>query len=313
MAKTGKTFVITGGAGFIGSHFCEFLLNKGQKVVCIDNFLTSTSQNIAHLRSNAHFTFIEHDVNMPFTVSGSVDYVLHLACPPSPIDFKRIPLEILKVGSFGTYNALQLAKEKKAVFLLASTSEVYGDPKVHPQPETYWGNVNPVGPRGCYDEAKRFSEAMTMAFHRIHHVDTKIVRIFNTYGPRMRRDDGRVVPSFISNALQGRPLPVFGDGNQTRSFCYVLDLIDGIYRLALSGEHEPVNIGNPDEMTVLEFAKKIISITGSKSVVEHKDALVDEPRVRQPDISKAKKILGWEPKVSLDEGLRNTINYFKNN
>lgn len=305
-----KTFLVTGGAGFIGSHFCDFLLEKGHKVICIDNFLTSTPKNIAHLKDNKDFSFIEHDITIPIVIKGEVDYVLHLACPPSPIDFKKIPLKILEVGSFGTYNALNIAKEKKSVFLLASTSEVYGDPLVHPQPESYWGNVNPIGPRGCYDEAKRFSEALTMAYHRIYSLDTKIVRIFNTYGPRMRMDDGRVVPTFISQALSGKPLTVNGQGRQTRSFCYVSDLVEGIYLLALSKENEPVNIGNPHEMTVLDFAKKIISITGSKSEIVFKPALEDEPQIRQPDISKAKRLLNWQPKIGLDEGLKKTVEYF---
>ncbi|MFC1733978.1 UDP-glucuronic acid decarboxylase family protein [candidate division KSB1 bacterium] len=305
-----KTFLITGGAGFIGSHFCDFLLEKGNKVICVDNFLTSTPKNIEHLKDNSNFSFIEHDVTQPTKVDEPVDYVLHLACPPSPIDFEKIPIKILEVGSFGTYNMLNLAKEKNAVFLLASTSEVYGDPNIHPQPETYWGNVNPVGPRGCYDEAKRFSEALTMAYHRIYQLDTKIVRIFNTYGPRMRADDGRVVPNFITQALAGNDLTVFGDGKQTRSFCYVTDLVEGIYALAISKINDPVNIGNPDEMTILDFAKKIIEISGSKSEIKFNDLPVDDPKTRQPDITKAKKELGWEPKVELEAGLGKTVEYF---
>ncbi|PIN86339.1 NAD-dependent dehydratase [Candidatus Woesearchaeota archaeon CG10_big_fil_rev_8_21_14_0_10_44_13] len=308
-----KTFLITGGAGFIGSHFCEFLLDKGNRVICVDNFLTSSPKNIGHLKKNKDFRFIEQDVVKPFDIDEKIDYVLHLACPPSPIDFVKMPIKILEIGSFGTYNVLELAKKKKAVFLLASTSEVYGDPLVHPQPETYWGNVNPVGPRGCYDEAKRFSEALTMAYHRFYRLDTKIVRIFNTYGPRMRLDDGRVVPAFITQALAGKPLTVFGDGSQTRSFCYVTDLVDGIYRLALSKINDPVNIGNPNEMKVIDFAEKIVSITGSRSRITFKPLPVDDPKIRQPDITKARKELGWEPKIGLDEGLGKTIEYFKNN
>jgi len=305
-----KTFLITGGAGLIGSHFCEFLLEKGNKVICVDNFLTGRPENIKHLK-NDNFEMIEKDVNEPFDVK-EVDYILHLASPASPIDFDKIPVDIMKVGSVGTLNMLELAKEKKAVFLLASTSEVYGDPEVHPQPESYWGNVNPVGPRSCYDEAKRFSEALTMAYHRKHKVDTRIVRIFNTYGPRMRADDGRVVPNFVMQALAGKPITVYGDGTQTRSFCYVTDLVEGIYALLLSNINDPVNIGNPDEMTVIDFAKKIIELTGSKSEIEFKELPVNDPLKRKPDITKAKEELRWEPKVSLDEGLKKTLRYFKN-
>lgn len=307
-----KTFLITGGAGLIGSHFCDFLLEKGNKVICVDNFLTSTPGNIEHLKKNRNFILINHDVVKPLKIEEKIDYLLHLACPPSPIDFVRMPIRILEIGSSGTYNMLNLAKEKKSVFLLASTSEVYGDPLVHPQPETYFGNVNPVGPRGCYDEAKRFSEALTMAYHRVHKLDTKIVRIFNTYGPRMRADDGRVVPAFITEALQNKPLTVHGDGTQTRSFCYVTDLVEGIYRLAISKINDPVNIGNPNEMAILDFANTIIDITRSKSRILFKPMPIDDPKTRQPDITKAKKELGWEPKVGLEDGLKKTIDYFKN-
>lgn len=306
-----KTFLITGGAGFIGSHFCDFLLGKGNKAICVDNFLTSKPRNIAHLKNNRDFVFIEHDIIQPLDIDEKVDYVLHLACPPSPIDFAKIPIKIIEVGSFGTYNALNIAKKHNSVFLLASTSEVYGDPLVHPQPETYWGNVNPIGPRGCYDEAKRFSEAMTMAFHRVYKMDTKIARIFNTYGPRMREEDGRVVPAFITEALANKPITVFGDGKQTRSFCYVTDLVEGMHRLALSKTNEPVNIGNPIEMTILDFAKKVIEVTKSKSQIVFKQLPKDDPKTRQPDITKAKKELGWEPKVSLQDGLKKTVDYFK--
>ncbi|PJB65852.1 MAG: NAD-dependent dehydratase [Armatimonadetes bacterium CG_4_9_14_3_um_filter_66_14] len=302
--------VVTGGAGFLGSHLCERLLAEGHEVVCLDNLITGATDNIAHLRE-PKFLFIHHDVTNYIYVEGRVDYVLHFASPASPIDYLELPIQTLKVGSLGTHKALGLAKAKGASFLLASTSETYGDPLVNPQPEDYWGNVNPIGPRGVYDEAKRFAEAMTMAYHRYHGVDTRIVRIFNTYGPRMRAHDGRVVPAFINQALHDEPITVFGDGQQTRSFCYVSDLIEGIYRLMLSGETDPTNIGNPAEMTVLEFAQKVIELTGSKSDLVHKGLPVDDPKVRRPDIAKAKRVLGWEPTVPLEEGLSKTIEYFR--
>ena len=306
-----KTAVVTGAAGFLGSHLSDLLLAKGYKVIGIDNLITGNVRNIEHLAGNADFEFIKHDVTKFIFLPGKIDLIFHFASPASPIDYLQIPIQTLKVGSLGTHNALGLAKEKGATFLIASTSECYGDPLEHPQKETYLGNVNPVGPRGCYDEGKRFAEAITMAYHRFHSLDTKIVRIFNTYGPRMRLDDGRVVPAFIGQALQGRPLTVFGDGSQTRSFCYVSDLLDGIYRLSQGSYHEPVNIGNPAEMTVLEFAKKILAITGSKVPIERKPLPTDDPKQRRPDISLAKKLLDWEPKVTFDEGIPNTIDYFK--
>ncbi|MCL6495551.1 MAG: SDR family oxidoreductase, partial [Ignavibacterium sp.] len=291
-----KTAVVTGGAGFLGSHLCDKLISEGFKVICIDNFITGNPDNIAHLFGNDNFTFIKHDVTNFIHVPGNVDYILHFASPASPIDYLKLPIQTLKVGSLGTHKALGLAKEKNAVFLLASTSEVYGDPLVHPQNEDYWGNVNPVGPRGVYDEAKRFAESLTMAYHRYHGLQTRIVRIFNTYGPRMRLNDGRVLPTFIYQALKGEPLSIFGDGSQTRSFCYVDDLIDGIYRLMLSNEVLPVNIGNPDEITIQQFAEEVLKLTGSKSTIAYHPLPEDDPKVRQPDISKAKKLLGWEPK-----------------
>ncbi len=306
-----KTCVVTGGAGFLGSHLCDRLLAEGYSVVCLDNLLTGSIRNIEHLAGNEDFTFIKQNVTDYLYLEGSIFYIFHFASPASPIDYLEFPIPTLKVGALGTHKTLGLAKSKGAKFLLASTSEVYGDPLLHPQPESYWGNVNPIGPRGVYDEAKRFAEAMTMAYQRYHHVDTKIARIFNTYGPRMRANDGRVVPSLICQALRGEPLTVFGDGSQTRSFCYVSDLIEGIYRLAMSGVNDPVNIGNPREMTVMNFAEEILRLTGSKSTIVHKPLPVDDPRVRQPDISKAKKDLHWEPKVGLEEGLRETIEYFR--
>ena len=311
MASTKKTAVVTGAAGFLGSHLTDRLLSEGYKVIGIDNLLTGNVRNIEHLAGSADFHFIHHDVTNFIYLPGDVHLVFHMASPASPIDYLQLPIQTLKVSSLGTHNALGLAKAKGATFLIASTSECYGDPLEHPQKETYWGNVNPIGPRGCYVEAKRFAEAMTMAYHRYHKVDTKIVRIFNTYGPRMRLEDGRVVPAFIGQALQGHPLTCFGDGSQTRSFCYVSDLIDGIYRLSQGDYHEPVNIGNPTEMTVLQFAKKILEITGSSSPIEFKPLPVDDPKVRQPDITLARKILGWEPKVSFDEGIRKTVDYFR--
>src|SRR5246127_2552721 len=302
--------VVTGAAGFIGSHLSETLLDRGYEVIGVDNLLTGDTANIAHLQ-NRDFLFIKHDVTNYIYIEGPVDFVLHWASPASPIDYLELPIPTLKVGALGTHKALGLAKAKGAKFVLASTSEVYGDPLEHPQKESYWGNVNPVGPRGVYDEAKRFAEAMTMAYHRYHGLDTKIVRIFNTYGPRMRMRDGRVVPAFISQALNNEPLTVFGDGSQTRSFCYVSDLIDGIFRLALSDFHEPVNIGNPGEMTILDFAQKILALTGSTAQIVFKPLPVDDPRVRQPDISRAKRLLGWQPKVDFESGVRETIGYFK--
>jgi dTDP-glucose 4,6-dehydratase len=303
--------VVTGGAGFLGSHLCDRLLAEGHRVIAIDNLLTGNPDNIAHLAGNQKFTFIHHNVTEFIYHAGPVDYVFHFASPASPIDYLELPIQTLKVGSLGTHNALGLAKAKGAKFLLASTSECYGDPLQHPQTEDYWGNVNPIGPRGVYDEAKRFAEAMTMAYHRYHKIDTKIVRIFNTYGPRMRLRDGRVVPAFVSQALRGEPLTIFGDGRQTRSFCYCSDLIDGIYRLSQSDYHEPVNIGNPTEFTILDFAKLIIKLTGSKSTLVNKPLPVDDPKQRRPDITRAKKLLGWEPKVDLETGLRQTIDFFR--
>ena len=306
-----KIAVVTGGAGFLGSHLSDRLIAEGFRVIAMDNLITGSTDNIAHLAGNQDFKFIRHNVSEFIFVPGRVDYIFHFASPASPIDYLELPIPTLKVGALGTHNALGLAREKKATFVLASTSECYGDPLIHPQKEDYWGNVNPIGPRGVYDEAKRFAEAMTMAYHRYHGVDTKIVRIFNTYGPRMRLKDGRVVPEFISEALSQEPLTVFGDGSQTRSFCYVSDLIDGIFRLALNDYHEPVNIGNPREMTILNFANKILEITGAKSQIITKPLPVDDPRVRQPDITRARKLLGWEPKVDFESGIRETILYFK--
>ena len=306
-----KTAVVTGAAGFLGSHLSDLLLSKGYKVIGMDSLLTGNVRNIEHLAGNEDFEFIKHDVTKFIFIPGDVHLIFHFASPASPIDYLQLPIQTLKVGSLGTHNTLGLAKEKKATFLIASTSECYGDPLEHPQKETYWGNVNPVGPRGVYDEAKRFAEAMTMAYHRYHGVETRIVRIFNTYGPRMRLEDGRVVPAFIGQSLQGTPLTVFGDGSQTRSFCYVSDLIDGIYRLSQSNYHEPVNIGNPGEMTVLQFAEKILAMTGSKSKIDFRPLPEDDPKVRQPDITLAKKLLGWEPKVSFDEGIAKTAAYFR--
>ena len=305
--------VVTGGAGFLGSHLVDRLLAEGHRVIAIDNLITGNTENIGHLAGNENFHFIKHNVsNFIFLPEKKLDYVFHFASPASPIDYLELPIPTLKVGALDTHNTLGLAKDKKASFILASTSECYGDPLVHPQKEDYWGNVNPIGPRGVYDEAKRFAEAMTMAYHRYHKVDTKIVRIFNTYGPRMRLRDGRVVPAFIGQALAGKPLTVFGDGSQTRSFCYVSDLINGIFKLAMSDYHEPVNIGNPREMTIKQFAEEIIRITGARSTIEHKPLPADDPKVRQPDIARAKKILGWQPKVQFEEGIKKTIEYFRN-
>jgi dTDP-glucose 4,6-dehydratase len=296
------TAVVTGGAGFLGSHLCDYLVSKGYRVVCVDNLDTGSLQNVEHLRGD-NFLFINQDVTLHLELDEPVDVVYHLAALASPIDYLRMPLHSLKVGSYGTHNALGLAKFKRARFLLASTSEVYGDPQVHPQPETYWGNVNPIGPRGVYDEAKRYAEAMSMAYHTQQGVDTSIARIFNTYGPRMRPSDGRAVPTFVRQALEGKPLTVFGDGSQTRSFCYVDDLIRGLVALAESGEHLPVNIGNPTEFTLNELAEVVLRITGSKSEIVYEALPVDDPQVRQPDITRARQLLGWEPKIQLEEGL----------
>jgi dTDP-glucose 4,6-dehydratase len=303
--------LITGGAGFLGSHLCDKFIGNGYDVICMDNLITGSPDNIAHLMGNARFRFIHHDVTEYMYVDGDLDAILHFASPASPLDYLRYPIQTLKVGSLGTHKALGLAKAKKARFLIASTSEVYGDPLVHPQQEEYWGNVNPVGSRGVYDEAKRFSEAITMAYHRYHGLDTRIVRIFNTYGPKMRIEDGRAIPAFMSQALLGEPITVFGDGSQTRSVCYVDDLVEGIYRLLLSGENNPVNIGNPDEISMLDLAKEIIEISGSSSEIIFKSLPEDDPKVRQPDITKAKHILGWEPKVQRREGLLKTLEYFR--
>ena len=302
--------LVTGAAGFLGSHLSEYLLDKGIAVVGMDNLLTGDVANIEHL-SGRDFVFIKHDVTNYIYLSGPLDYIFHFASPASPIDYLRVPIQTLKVGSLGTHNALGLAKAKGARFLIASTSEVYGDPLVHPQKEDYWGNVNPVGPRGVYDEAKRFSEAMTMAYHRVHGVQTRIIRIFNTYGPRMRVEDGRAIPAFLSQALKNEDVTVFGDGTQTRSLCYVSDLVDGIYRLMMSDTPDPVNIGNPTEMTMQQLAEEVIRLTGSKSKIVHRPLPVDDPKVRKPDITRARTLLGWEPKVSLAEGLPRTLAYFR--
>lgn len=303
--------VVTGGAGFLGSHLTDRLLKEGHFVIAVDNFITGSALNLEHLAGNDSFKFIRQDVAEYIFIPGKVDYVWHFASPASPIDYLELPIPTLKVGSLGTHNALGLAREKGAAFLLASTSETYGDPLIHPQTEDYWGNVNPVGPRGVYDEAKRFAEAITMAYHTFHKMDTKIVRIFNTYGPRMRLRDGRVVPAFIGQALTNQPLTIFGDGSQTRSFCYVSDLIDGIFRLMMSDYHSPVNIGNPREMTIRQFGEEILRLTQASSSLDFKPLPVDDPKVRQPDITRAKTLLGWEPKVDFEEGIKETINYFR--
>jgi dTDP-glucose 4,6-dehydratase len=300
------TCLVTGGAGFLGSHLCEELLARGRRVICVDNFETGSLENIEHLRS-AEFEFRQIDIIEPYFVEEQIDFVFHFASPASPIDYLRLPLHTLKVGSYGTHHTLGLAKLHRARFLTASTSEVYGDPQVHPQPESYWGHVNPIGPRGVYDEAKRYAEALTMAYHRQQGVDTAIVRIFNTYGPRMRPRDGRAIPTFMRQALQDRPITVFGDGSQTRSFCYVDDLVRGIIALAESGHHDPVNIGNPNEFTLLELAREVIAVAGSKSEIIHEALPVDDPQVRRPDITKAREILGWEPSVELRQGLELTL------
>ena len=302
--------LVTGGAGFLGSHLCEYLLDKGHEVICMDNLITGSKQNISGIKSG-NFRFVNHNVSEFIKLDGDLDYILHFASPASPIDYLELPIQTLKVGAMGTHNALGLAKAKKAVFLLASTSEVYGDPLVHPQPEEYWGNVNPIGPRGVYDEAKRFAEAITMAYHRMHGINTKIVRIFNTYGPRMRIKDGRAIPNFLTQALTGKDLTVYGNGSQTRSFCFVSDLIEGIFRLLISEPNEPVNIGNPNEMTIQNLADKILQATGSKSKIIQAPLPEDDPKTRQPNITLAKILLDWEPKVSLDEGLKPTLKYFK--
>jgi len=306
-----KRALITGGAGFIGSHLCDRLLNEGWAVVCMDNMITGNERNIEHLRQNKKFSFVNHDVSKHIAVEGDLDYILHFACPASPVDYQNLPIQTMKVDSLGTLNTLGLAKAKGAKYIQASTSEVYGDPLVHPQPETYWGNVNPIGPRGCYDESKRFAEALTMAYHREHGIETRIVRIFNTYGPRMRIHDGRVVPAFISQALQHRPITVFGDGTQTRSFCFCSDLIEGIYRLMMGAHGEPVNIGNPQELTMLQFAAEIIKATRSRSKIVHRPLPQDDPKQRKPDITRARAWLKWEPRVRLAEGLKSTIVYFR--
>jgi len=302
--------LVTGAAGFIGSHLCELLLDRGFSVVGMDNLLTGDVTNIEHL-TGRDFVFVKHNVTNYITVEGPLDWIFHFASPASPIDYLRVPIQTLKVGSLGTHNGLGLAKAKGARFLLASTSEVYGDPKVHPQREDYWGNVNPVGPRGVYDEAKRFAEAIVMAYHRVHGVETRIARIFNTHGPRMRIEDGRAIPAFMSQALRGEDVTVFGDGSQTRSLCYVSDLVDGIFRLMASNESDPVNLGNPHEITIGDLAQRIVALTGSRSRIVHRPLPVDDPRVRQPDITRARTLLGWEPRVSLEEGLGRTLEYFK--
>ncbi|PYM42697.1 MAG: NAD-dependent dehydratase [Candidatus Rokuibacteriota bacterium] len=303
--------LVTGGAGFIGSHLCEFLLDQGWEVVCMDNFVTGSPENVAPLQARPGFRLVRHNVTEYLRVDGPLDWVLHLASPASPRDYLELPIQTLKVGALGTHNALGLAKAKDARCLLASTSEVYGDPLIHPQREDYWGNVNPVGPRGVYDEAKRFAEAITMAYHRFHGVDTRIARIFNCFGPRMRIDDGRAIPAFISQALAGRPLTVFGDGSQTRSFQYISDLIDGLWRLVRAPVTDPVNLGNPQEMTLLELAKRILRLTGARSEIVFRPLPTDDPKVRQPDIGRARALLAWEPRVDVDEGLRLTIDWFR--
>jgi dTDP-glucose 4,6-dehydratase len=313
MVKQKKVVVVTGGAGFLGSHLCDRFINGGFKVVCVDNLITGNVKNIKHLLKDKNFKWIKHDVSKEFKVPGKVHYVLHFASPASPVDYLAYPIPTLKVGSLGTHNALGLAKLKNAKFLLASTSEVYGDPQEHPQKETYWGHVNPTGPRGVYDEAKRFAEAITLAYHRYHKIDTKIVRIFNTYGPRMRIEDGRVVPNFIYQSLHDRPLTVYGNGKQTRSFCFYSDLIEGITRLLFSKIHGPVNIGNADEFTILQFAKMVLKVSNTKSKIVFKKLPVDDPKQRQPDLSLAKKYLKWRPKVRLEKGLIETISWFKEN
>jgi len=306
-----KTILITGGAGFIGSHLSRLFLGEGHRVICVDNLITGNIENLKSFEHNPKFLFIQHDVSHPFFTEEKVDYILHFASPASPADYHRLPIQTLKVGALGTHNALGFAKAKKAAFLLASTSEVYGDPLVHPQTEEYWGNVNPIGPRGVYDEAKRFAEAIALAYHRTHGVDVKIARIFNTYGPQMRENDGRAIPNFISQALSGEPLTVFGDGSQTRSLCYIEDLVAGIRKLLFSNLNQPVNLGNPEEMSMLDLARLILEITGSKSSIRFEALPQDDPRVRQPDISRARKLLEWTPRVDIRSGLSNTVEYFR--
>lgn len=313
MARKRKVVVITGGAGFLGSHLCDRFINDGLKIFCVDNLITGNLRNIKQLLKDKNFEYIKHDISKELHIRGHIDYVLHFASPASPVDYLRYPIPTLKVGSLGAHNTLGLAKLKKARYLIASTSEVYGDPKVHPQKETYWGNVNPIGPRGCYDEAKRFAEAITMAYHRYHKMDTRILRVFNTYGPRMRIKDGRVVPNFIYQALHNKPLTVYGQGKQTRSFCYYSDLVEGIIRLLYSKIHQPVNIGNSDEFTILEFARLVIKMSGTKSKIIFKPLPIDDPKQRRPDITFAKKHLKWIPKVRLLEGLKETIDWFREN
>lgn len=303
--------VVTGGAGFVGSHLCDLCLREGHEVVAVDNLVTGSEQNLAHIKSDK-FEYSNQDISDGLAIDGAVDFIFNMASPASPVDYMELPIETLRVGAMGTFNALELAREKGAGFLMASTSEIYGDPHVHPQVETYWGNVNTVGPRSCYDEAKRYSEALVMSFHTVHKLDTKIVRIFNTYGPRMRLNDGRIVPNFMKQAILGEPLTVYGDGSQTRSFCYVSDLVDGIYKLGMSDEHMPVNIGNPTEFTVLEFAHLVTKMSGSASTLEYRALPQDDPKQRKPDITRAKEILGWTPKVELEEGLKYTLEYFQN-
>ena len=303
--------VVTGGAGFVGSHLCDLCLAEGHEVVAVDNLLTGSEKNIAHITSSK-FEYSKQDISDGLHVDGAVDFIFNMASPASPVDYMELPIETLRVGAMGTFNALELAREKGAGFLMASTSEIYGDPHVHPQVEEYWGNVNTVGPRSCYDEAKRYSEALTMSFHTVHAIDTKIVRIFNTYGPRMRLNDGRIVPNFMKQAILGEPLTVYGDGSQTRSFCYVSDLVDGIYKLGMSKENRPINIGNPTEFTVLEFAHLVTKMSGSSSTLEYRDLPQDDPKQRKPDITKAQTLLGWNPKVELKEGLEHTLAYFQN-
>jgi dTDP-glucose 4,6-dehydratase len=311
VSKKSKRILITGGAGFIGSHLCERFVGQGHSVICLDNLITGSERNIQPLLGSRRFRFVRHDISKPIFLPGDIDLVMHFASPASPPDYLRHPIQTLKVGSLGTHNALGIAKKKKAAFILASTSEVYGDPLVNPQDESYWGHVNPVGPRGVYDEAKRFAEAITLAYHRQHKLDVKIVRIFNTYGPRMRPEDGRVIPNFISQALSGKPLTVYGNGSQTRSYCYIDDLAQGIERAAFSRFHQPINLGNPNEMSVLKLAKLIIKLTGSNSPIIYKPLPVDDPKMRCPNIALAKKILKWQPRVSLEKGLIRTIGYFE--
>ncbi|QVL30871.1 SDR family oxidoreductase [Telmatocola sphagniphila] len=303
--------LITGGGGFIGSHLCERFLKEGHEVICVDNFITGSLTNLDEFRDNPRFTFIGHDISNPLKIKGEIHNVLHFASPASPVDYLNYPIQTLKVGSLGTHVSLGIAKEKKARYLVASTSEVYGDPEVHPQHENYWGNVNPIGPRGVYDEAKRFTESMVMAYHRTHGLNTHIIRIFNTYGERMRLDDGRVLPNFMGQALRGEPITVYGDGSQTRSFQYVSDLVEGIWRLLATDYHEPVNLGNPDEVTILEFAKEVLELSGSKSEIVYKPLPQDDPKVRKPDITRAKQLLGWEPKVKRQVGMKQTLDFFK--